>query len=114
MVAAGAMSTEAGRRRFKTFLFAFAATLVHEAGPHTLITWLNNGRQDTPLGIGVSGYNNNHQGIGESGRWFELAVFGGTMEYYRDLNDDDGQVRHQRQFNSIRHYSPVLLGWHSA
>ncbi|KKZ64473.1 hypothetical protein EMCG_09544 [[Emmonsia] crescens] len=28
---------------------------------------------------------------GESGRYFELHGFGGTMEYYRDNQQDDGQ-----------------------
>lgn len=29
---------------------------------------------------------------GESGRWLEGQLWGGAIEFYRDVNDDNGQV----------------------
>jgi hypothetical protein len=85
-----------GNQRFKNFLVMFACGLVHETA-HIVITWLSNGREDTPPSIGVAGYNNRGNNRGEAGRRLELELFGGTLEYYRDLNHSDRQVRTQRK-----------------
>jgi hypothetical protein len=78
--------------RFRTFQFIFAVAIVHEIGGHLLVTFLTNGRSDSPLALGVQGYNGRN--IGESGRWLELSLFGGTSEFYRDRQiwDDNTQV----------------------
>jgi hypothetical protein len=65
-------------------------TLLHEVGGHLLITFLSNGHPITPPTISAPCYGN--QAIGEAGRYFELVLFGGTTEYYRDPAEDDGQV----------------------
>lgn len=52
---------------------------------------------DTPPSIGVVGYNNPSDNRGEAGRWFELELFGGTLEYYRDLHHSNRQVRTRRK-----------------
>lgn len=92
MVTAGQDNSQASKQQFRNFQFAFATTLVHEAGPHILITWLGRGRPDTPPEMAVTGYATSDGQIGESGRFFELFLYGGTTEYYRDLNQDDSQV----------------------
>ncbi|KAK2767732.1 hypothetical protein FQN54_003890 [Arachnomyces sp. PD_36] len=102
MVAAGEGNSQASKQRFRDFQFAFATTLVHEAGPHILITWLGGGRPDTPPEMAVAGYATSDDQLGESGRFFELHVFGGTTEYYRDPSKDDGQVTFFRpQYNGL-------------
>ncbi|PGH07923.1 hypothetical protein AJ79_06131 [Helicocarpus griseus UAMH5409] len=55
-----------------------------------LITWLGNGRPSTPEQMAVEGYDFGGN-FGEAGRYFELYAFGGTMEYYQDNTQDNGQ-----------------------
>ncbi len=80
--------------RFRTFQFILAMAIFHEVAGHLLITFLSNGRQGTPIGITVNGYTNPRDGLGESGRWLELELFGGTSDFYRDQRiwQDNSQV----------------------
>ena len=91
MIAAGQGESALERQRFRDFQFAFATTIIHEAGGHILVTWLGQGRPDTPKEISVHGYGT-QQLPGESGRFLEMGLFGGTTEFYRDSQQDDGQV----------------------
>ena len=83
-------SSSGNMQRFRDFQFLFATTLVHEAGGHLLIAFLWKGRLLTPSGVSAPGYGTDR--AGESGRWLELRLFGGTTEYYRDPSHDDQQV----------------------
>lgn len=70
----------------------FALTLVHEIGGHLFVNFLWQGNRPlTPPDI-LHPYYEGDQSGGESGRWLELAVLGGGLEFYRDPNEDDGQV----------------------
>lgn len=47
------------------------------------------------LNFGTQGGRRGRSAVGgESGRWFENALFGGSLEFYYDPRDDDGQVSH--------------------
>ena len=82
--------------RFRTFQFMFAVTFVHEIGGHVLVTFLTNGRRPlTPPSMTAAGYDNT--GLGEAGRYLEYVLFGGTMAFYRDPTQGDGQVRNAPQ-----------------
>ncbi|KAF4443138.1 hypothetical protein F53441_11537 [Fusarium austroafricanum] len=88
--------------RHKHFQFMFAAATVHEIchifvgyisqdgrhgggfGTPPSITHLNYGRQQRRDAGGRI--------QGESGRWVENRLFGGTLEFYQNNNDDAGQV----------------------
>ncbi|KAH6628336.1 hypothetical protein F5144DRAFT_578726 [Chaetomium tenue] len=67
------ISPEAGQQ-YRDHLFAFVTTIVHELG-NILITWLGQGRIDTP-----------------GGRSLEMRLFGGVTEFWRDHNRGDDQV----------------------
>jgi hypothetical protein len=88
--------------RHKHFQFMFATATVHELC-HIFLGYISqdgrNGRLSTPPRITHLDYGT-HQapdvdGVfpGESGRWLENKLFGGTLEFYRDSGDDNGQVR---------------------
>lgn len=83
-------SSRSNGQRFRDFQFLFATTLVHEADGHLLTAFLWNGHYVTPPEISVPGYSDEDEG--ESGRWLEMCLFGGTTEYYRDPSQDDQQV----------------------
>ncbi|KAK8200365.1 uncharacterized protein BKA78DRAFT_340422 [Phyllosticta capitalensis] len=78
--------------QFRTFQFTFAATLVHEVGAHLLITAIDNGRNWTPPEMSASGYVSIEEKeetgewvyFGESGRWLEKNLYGGTLEFVQD------------------------------
>ncbi|KAL4729771.1 hypothetical protein ACLX1H_004198 [Fusarium chlamydosporum] len=86
--------------RHKQFQFMFATATAHEMC-HIFVGYIcQNGlhaRLATPPGITHLDYGNDQsyaaRGLaqGESGRWFENKLFGGTLEFYKDSNDDDGQ-----------------------
>ncbi|CAD6575623.1 MAG: hypothetical protein ASARMPREDX12_007396 [Alectoria sarmentosa] len=77
-------------KRFRTFIFLFANTFLHEIG-HTLVTFLTKGRTSTPRHIRATIRGYSADGRGEAGRNLEEIIFGGTMEFYRDRADDDSQ-----------------------
>jgi hypothetical protein len=83
--------------RFKHFLFLFALATAHELC-HGFVAYLGQnreGRSDTPPAVTATGYSRvDRQGVfwGEAGRWLETALFGGTIEFYRDVSQDDKQA----------------------
>ena len=103
-------------KRFRSFKFVFANTLLHEIG-HVFVTFLTKGRTATPshLQADVAGYSGEHEG--EAGRNLETIIFGGTIEYYRDHADDDSQVlsHHHSLLNCTAVLLPyqltVLVAW---
>ena len=88
--------------RHKHFQFMFATATAHEMC-HIFVGYLVQnilqGNVSTPpeithLDYGIhQGVDANGDYMGESGRWFENKLFGGTLEFYRDSGDDNGQVR---------------------
>jgi len=97
MINAGidAGSDQAKYPSFLRFQFVFATALLHEIGGHLLVTFLGHGKKDTPVKMGALGYNKPGKGkrIGESGRYLEMQLFGGTLEYYQGPNQNMHDVR---------------------
>lgn len=89
------------RKRHKYFQFMFALATAHELC-HAFIGYLSaNGTYGglfTPPQVSHLNYGTDLRvnGIpfttGEAGRWFENELFGGSLEYFRNESDDDGQV----------------------
>lgn len=100
MVHAAARTDKKHRERYLNFHFLFAAATAHEL-MHAFVTLLAR-TSSTPdrftppktthlnYGSPVSGLY--PLGLGESGRYMERLLFGGSLEFYRDPNDDDEQV----------------------
>jgi len=98
------------RRRFHSYLFKFGVATAHEL-VHCFTSYLAQGDTGenslTPpqlshldYGRRVS-FGDGEEGsqlaatqipLGESGRWFENSLFGGSLEFYEDSNDDGDQV----------------------
>ncbi|KAF5630986.1 uncharacterized protein FTJAE_8066 [Fusarium tjaetaba] len=85
--------------RFRTFLFLLAVATAHEL-THVFITYLAQGQDVidsyTPPQVSYLNYvgltdDENLPVTGESGRWLESRLFGGSIEFYRDSSDDSGQ-----------------------
>lgn len=89
MIVAGQGTSTIAKGRFKRFQFAFATTIAHEVS-HLLLTWLGKGRPHTPPNLTIQGYGD--PDAGEAGRYFEMYAFGGTLEFYRDPQQDNRQV----------------------
>ncbi|KAF5721624.1 Stem cell self-renewal Piwi [Fusarium globosum] len=86
--------------RFRSFLFLLAVATTHEL-THVFITYLAQGQDViesyTPPEVSYLNYiglsdGDNHPMTGESGRWLESRLFGGSIEFYRDSSDDSGQA----------------------
>ncbi|KAF5662689.1 Stem cell self-renewal Piwi [Fusarium heterosporum] len=86
--------------RFRTFLFMFAVATSHEL-THLFVGYLAQGQDIigsyTPPEVSYLNYNGirDRNGLpvtGESGRWLESRLFGGSIEFYRDVSDDNGQA----------------------
>lgn len=80
---------------FRVFQFKLACALVHEVAGHMLVTFLGRGRSLTPPTITVAGYAT--QEGGESGRFLEMSLFGGCLEYYRASGQGENQVSQHSQ-----------------
>lgn len=90
--------------RHKHFQFMFATATAHELC-HAFYGYISqngkHGRDDTPPEITHLDYGVHQQdeaddpgaGKGESGRWVENILFGGSLEFYRDTSEDNAQVR---------------------
>lgn len=88
-------------KRHKGFQFMFAVATAHELC-HAYVGYLAQGdsaiESYTPPEVSYLNYQVQHEGpllenvSGESGRWFESQLFGGSLEFYRDPNDNHGQV----------------------
>jgi hypothetical protein len=96
--AASQASSPHMRRRFHQYLFKFGVGTAHEL-VHLFTTYLAQGSDNdfsyTPpefSHLNYGGITENGVRRGESGRWFENSLFGGSMEFYRDPADDNNQV----------------------
>ncbi|KAF4497552.1 hypothetical protein FAGAP_6282 [Fusarium agapanthi] len=85
--------------RVRSFLFLLAVVTAHEL-THVFITYLAQGQDViesyTPPQVSYLNYvglsdDDNLPVTGESGRWLESRLFGGSIEFYRDSSDDSGQ-----------------------
>ncbi|KAI0145629.1 hypothetical protein GGR57DRAFT_297500 [Xylariaceae sp. FL1272] len=72
--------------RWQNFLFILACATAHEI-THLFTLYLSLGASfpATPPTISHTGYN--QAGGGESGRWLEAALFGGSLELYKDKTE---------------------------
>lgn len=86
--------------RFRTFLFMLAVATTHEL-THVFVGYLAQGQDDfdsyTPRQVSYLNYSGLQRPdgqplTGESGRWLESRLFGGSIEFYRDISDDADQV----------------------
>lgn len=77
--------------RFQLYQFMFATTLIHEVGGHLLYTLLCNGRLVTPPHISANGWGTDN--TGESGRYLEDILYGGTLAWYKDPAQGNDQVK---------------------
>ncbi|KAK7553498.1 hypothetical protein IWX46DRAFT_286032 [Phyllosticta citricarpa] len=75
-----------GGRPFRTFQFIFTIVFIHEVGAHVLITLLGKGQELTPQKITAPGFTKKY--TGESGRWLEQNLYGGTIELIEDPDQD--------------------------
>lgn len=79
----------------------FAVATLHEL-THLFVAYLAQGSDDpnsyTPPDVSYLNYvglvdpQTNRPMTGESGRWIEGYLFGGSIEFYRDVSDDNGQA----------------------
>ena len=78
-------------KQLRTFNFILANAIFHELC-HLFSTFLTKGRILTPphLNAQIKGYVEEHRG--EAGRYMETTLFGGTLEFSRDVNHGDRQV----------------------
>lgn len=79
--------------RFRTLLFMFAIATAHEL-TLLFVGYLAQGQDTTQSYTPPTLSYLNYAGPswGESGRWLESHLLGGSVEFYRDILDDDGQV----------------------
>ncbi|PCD26721.1 hypothetical protein AU210_013143 [Fusarium oxysporum f. sp. radicis-cucumerinum] len=86
--------------RFRSFLFLFAVATAHEL-THVFVAYLAQGQDVidsyTPPQVSYLNYtglsdDTGRPITGESGRWLESRLFGGSIEFYRDSSDDSGQA----------------------
>ncbi|KPM42476.1 hypothetical protein AK830_g4051 [Neonectria ditissima] len=88
--------------RYKHFMFMFGCATSHELC-HSFVAYLSQNSADdfgyTPPNVSHLNYGETlrAQGSlrtrsGESGRWFENKLFGGSLEFYEDPRLDSGQV----------------------
>ncbi|CAD6576939.1 MAG: hypothetical protein ASARMPREDX12_008058 [Alectoria sarmentosa] len=77
-------NTAENRRQSNRFLFAYSNTILRELA-HILITYLGQGREQTPDGInGGDVARVPDRAKTEAGRALERMLLGGTVNYYRD------------------------------
>ncbi|KAI7767226.1 hypothetical protein LZL87_009628 [Fusarium oxysporum] len=86
--------------RHKHFQFMFATATAHDIC-HIFLGFISqqgrHGRLATPPSITHLDYGRGQPGDidglaqGESGRWVENKLFGGSLEFYQDRDDDNGQ-----------------------
>jgi hypothetical protein len=87
---------------FRIFQFKLACTLIHETAAHMLVTFLGRGGSTTPPGLTVAAYSGLQPG-GESGRFLEMELFGGCLEFFRDP---------ARGANHVRTYCRCMKWYH--
>ncbi|UNI24006.1 hypothetical protein JDV02_009787 [Purpureocillium takamizusanense] len=107
MVAAHVAASKASRgsaaadrysQRWRDFLFVFASATLHELA-HFFLGYLSgNGRPYTPDQITHLGYGSKRGARGniipggESGRWLENMLYGGSIEFYADESQNTAQA----------------------
>lgn len=125
MVHAAAKTDKKHKERYLNFHFLFAVATAHEL-MHAFVALLARASSDpdrytppetTHLNYGTPPSAIDPLGAGESGRYMEKVLFGGSLEFYRDPKDDDEQVSYlfvaallrPDQLYSLTHgYSVVL------
>lgn len=99
---------------FWKYQFLLAVTMAREIGGHLLMTFLSKG-EDSALGstrIAAKGYFNPQARSGESGHMFELRLFGGSVEVYRENNFNTSDVRQiEPPITSKYRLTDSSLGW---
>lgn len=103
--------------RHKNFQFMFATATAHEIC-HIFLGFISqqgrHGRLATPPSITHLDYGRGQPGDidglaqGESGRWVESKLFGGSLEFYQDRDDDDGQVSRDHLICTRQLTYPIL------
>lgn len=76
------------------YLFFFATTVLHEIG-HLFVTYLSQGKEDTPINVGPrDAFPEGEEERGEAGYNLEHRLFGGKLIWARhpDREDNDSQV----------------------
>ncbi|KFA64291.1 hypothetical protein S40285_06073 [Stachybotrys chlorohalonatus IBT 40285] len=80
-------------KRHKHFLFMFGFVTAHELC-HAFVGYLSQqchrSVRFTPPAITHIGYGTSTRG--EAGRFFEGLLLGGSLQFYKDVNDDDRQA----------------------
>ncbi|CRK36813.1 hypothetical protein BN1723_015135, partial [Verticillium longisporum] len=84
--------------RHRSHLFMFSLAMAHEL-THLFVAYLAQGNLEdaayTPPEVSFANYGSvpgdAGEVRGESGRWLESQLWGGAIEFYRDIEDDDGQ-----------------------
>ena len=92
-------------KQFRTYLFTFFKTNVHELA-HVFVTFLGHGRIETPPNVApkVDKKSTEEKGKekatqdtttkGEAGRWLEERLFGGLVLAFRPTGESVDQVCH--------------------
>ena len=76
------------------YLFFFATTILHEIG-HVFVTYLSEGKEDTPIDVGTRDISTEgEEERGEAGFNLEHRIFGGRLLWARHpgREDNDRQV----------------------
>ena len=87
------------QKRFRTFLYIFATTILHELG-HVFVIFIGRGATGTPPYIDAKIGDRRDSTLGEAGFYLEEEVFGGIMSVMRNPNEGNDQV-----------YSYLPIGW---
>ncbi|KAJ4310292.1 hypothetical protein N0V84_011044 [Fusarium piperis] len=103
--------------RHKDFQFMFGVSTAHELC-HAFVGYLSQNNPApisyTPPDVSYLNYavqdRDTDTENGESGRWFERRLFGGSLEFYRDDTDDHGQVCSAPILSSFQFPLPVVGG----
>lgn len=97
-------------KRYRTFLFLFAITFLHELG-HLFISFLVKDGRDSPPQLSIDLVDDIHGDSTESGRLLEVLLFGGAVVPARDSADDVGQACLYFAFLDIVHELTHASGW---
>lgn len=88
---------ECGPEDMCRYMFQLVVTMVHEVGGHLFVTYLTRGRAHTPRAMRHPNYFPTiYERAPESGRFLELALFGGALVFAGDGSTRFQQVRPPR------------------
>lgn len=93
------LDKEPSLERWQRFLFMFSCVTLHELA-HLFICYLSSGPDfNTPPGVSYLNYgpvntlpNGTTVYVGESGRWLENALYGGSIEFFTEPAEGPDQV----------------------